>query len=300
MPQNKKTTETPSSQNVLKGKPAWLRRTLPQGERFHHVGEILQEHKLNTVCTSAVCPNKWECFGRGTATFLILGNVCTRGCSFCAVTCGTPLAVDPDEPVRLARAVNKLSLRHVVVTSVTRDDLSDGGAGHFRAVIDALRSAAPGVTVEVLTPDFGGKVAPLKRVLGGKPEIFAHNVEMVPRLYPVMRPPTASYRRSLEVLRRAKNTAGGARVKSGLMVGLGEDDQEVFEVMRDLAGCGVEILTVGQYLQPKKSCARVAKFVAPKTFKYYYDTALKLGIKFVCAGPFVRSSYRAEEALIQR
>jgi len=281
----------------VRAKPIWLKRSLPADDRFYRVGGILKEHKLNTVCTSAACPNKWECFGRGTATFLIMGNICTRGCGFCAVTHGTPMQLDPGEPERLTRAVKQLSLRHVVITSVTRDDLPDGGAQHFKRTIDAVRKAAPKVTIEILTPDFQGKAAPLKQVLSAGPDVFAHNIEMVPRLYPLIRPKISSYQRSLDVLRRAKKMAAGVLIKSGIMVGLGEDDGEVIEVMKDLADCGVEILTIGQYLQPKKNCVQAVKFVAPNTFKYYYDTARQLGIRFVYAGPFVRSSYRADEVL---
>jgi lipoic acid synthetase len=283
---------------ALQPKPSWLKRALPANNLFYHVGEILKEHRLNTVCASAVCPNRWECYGRGTATFLIMGNICTRACRFCAVTQGTPLPLDPDEPKRLALAVKKLSLRHVVITSVTRDDLPDGGSRHFRKTIDAVRTLAPSVTIEVLTPDFLGKEGPLKTVLGGKPDVFAHNVEMAPRLYPLLRKKLSSYERSLDVLRAAAKIEKNVRLKSGLMVGLGETDCEVCGVLRDLAGCGVNIITIGQYLQPKKNSAAVAKFVASKTFKYYYDTAKELGIAVVYAAPFVRSSYRAEEALI--
>lgn len=223
-----------------------------------------------------------------------MGNICTRDCGFCGVEKGKPERIDVKEPSRVAGIIKKMALKHAVITSVTRDDIVDGGAAHFVKTINALRRVSPGTTVEVLTPDFSGEIRSVKKILDARPDIFAHNVEMAPGLYPKIR--TGSfYERSLDVLKAAKSCGKGCLIKSGLMVGLGETDREVMEVISDLLRCGVDIITIGQYLQPKNSCVKVAKFVAPNKFKYYYLAAKKLGCKFVYSGPYVRSSYRAEE-----
>jgi lipoic acid synthetase len=255
------------------------------------VGSLLSELHLNTVCREAGCPNRNECFGKGTATFLILGRTCSRNCRFCDITHGTPVPVEADEPARVAEAAKRLALRFVVVTSVTRDDLPDGGAAHFAATIGELK--AVGVEgVEVLTPDFQGNAEALGVVLAEKPDVFNHNVETVPRLYSVARP-QANYRRSLEVLKNASRR--GAITKSGIMVGLGELPHEVVQVLHDLLWSGVSILTIGQYLSPSREHLPVVEFVSPARFDLYREVALDLGFKAVASGPFVRSSYAAWE-----
>ncbi len=256
------------------------------------VRELLRELGLHTVCQSAHCPNACECFARGTATFLILGSVCSRSCAFCAVTRGLPAPPDPDEPRRVAEAAARLGLSHVVVTSVTRDDLPDGGSGHFAATIAAIRAACT-AAVEVLTPDFQGSEPCIRRVLEARPDVFNHNVETVPRLYPRVRP-QAAYERSIEVLRLAAEAGEGAATKSGLMVGLGESHDEVLAVMRDLRDAGCQALTVGQYLRPSPEHLPVERFVPPEEFDTYQHEAEALGFAAVAAGPFVRSSYHAD------
>jgi len=275
--------------------PPWLRKRLPPEGELRRVRELLRELRLNTVCQSAQCPNLCECFAEGTATFMVLGRVCTRACGFCAVERGAPAPPDPGEPQRVAQAAAELGLRHVVVTSVTRDDLGDGGAGHFAATIRAIRSACE-ATVEVLIPDFRGSAAALDCVLEAGPDVLNHNVETVPRLYPVVRP-QARYERSLELLGRAAARAHGMLVKSGLMVGLGERLGEVAAVMRDLRGAGCQALTVGQYLRPSAAHLPVERFVTPEEFDALRAEAKALGFERVAAGPFVRSSYRAEALL---
>jgi len=256
------------------------------------VRELLRELGLHTVCQSAHCPNACECFARGTATFLILGSVCSRSCGFCAVTRGVPALPDPDEPRRVAEAAARLGLSHVVVTSVTRDDLPDGGSGHFAATIAAIRAVCA-AAVEVLTPDFQGSEACIRRVLEARPDVFNHNVETVPRLYPRVRP-QAIYARSLGVLRLAAEAGEGVVTKSGLMVGLGESHDEALAVMRDLRGSGCKALTVGQYLRPSPGHLPVERFVPPEEFDAYRSEAEALGFAAVAAGPFVRSSYYAD------
>jgi lipoic acid synthetase len=298
------------------GKPAWLRVRLPAPAPFRATAGLLDELELHTVCHEARCPNRGECFASGTATFLILGDACTRGCGFCAIgrAPARPAAPDDDEPRRVAAAVARLGLRHVVVTSVTRDDLADGGAGHFAVTIAAMREALPAATVEVLVPDFGGRAAALRTVLAAAPDVLAHNLETVPRLYGEARS-GASYQRSLALLRRA---AGGGRpahggrlagaesqtgesaerptlVKTGLMLGLGETAGEVAAVLADCAVAGADLVTVGQYLSPA-GCLPVARYVPPDEFEALVPLGARLGLRVV-AGPFVRSSYRAGEAL---
>lgn len=274
--------------------PQWLRKRLPAPAKTRPVLDLLEELGLNTVCQQAHCPNVGECFARGTATFMILGKVCTRDCAFCAVEGGTPLPPDPDEPEHVAEAAASLALRHVVVTSVTRDDLPDGGSGHFGATIRAIHARTE-ATVEVLTPDFGGRPADVDRVLDAGPEVFNHNVETVPRLYGAVRP-GADYARSLAVLARA---AGRARqgipvTKSGLMLGLGETEAETRGVLRDLRKAGCRVVTLGQYLAPSAGHHPVAEFVTPERFEQLGELARRMGFEAVASGPFVRSSYGAE------
>jgi lipoyl synthase len=275
-------------------KPAWLKKRLPRAAPLRSMEGLLRGQGLRTVCENARCPNKGECFERGTATFLILGDVCTRDCRFCAVSSGRPGPLDPAETEEVAAAAAALGLRHVVVTSVTRDDLPDGGSGHFAATIRALRHRLPGeATVEVLVPDFLGSRAALDTVLTEAPDVFNHNVETVPRLYPQVRP-QADYRRSLDVLGHAAHA--GVVVKSGAMVGLGESAEEVRQVMRDLQAVGVRMLTLGQYLRPSPRHLPVVEYVSPDAFAEYRAAGEQLGL-VVEAAPFVRSSYRAEESL---
>jgi lipoic acid synthetase len=267
---------------------------MPARERLAPVLEMLRDLGLHTVCQSAHCPNIGECFARGTATFMILGGVCTRSCRFCAVEGGRPAAPDPDEPARVAEATRRLGLRHVVVTSVTRDDLPDGGAGHWAATIRALRAAGgEGLTVEVLTPDFGGDRAALAAVAEAGPAIFNHNVETVPRLYAEVRP-EAVYGRSLAVLRGVSEGWGGIVVKSGLMLGMGERDDELRGVLVDLRAAGCSALTLGQYLSPSARHYPVARFVGPEEFERWGEEARAMGFRAVASGPMVRSSFQAD------
>ncbi len=274
--------------------PAWLRRPIARAGAVATVDEVLGELRLNTVCSSAKCPNRGECFSEGTATFLIMGGVCTRNCRFCAVESSPPAPLDPDEPRRVAEAAERLGLRHVVVTTVTRDDLPDGGAAHFVAVIEAVRGAVPDAAVEVLTSDFGGRAASVDTVAAARPDVFNHNVETVPRLYREVRP-EADYERSLWVLERVRMTQPDLPTKSGLMLGLGERRDEVVEVMRDLRARDVSMLTLGQYLRPSKQHLPVAEFVEPAEFASLAREAYALGFSAVASAPFVRSSYHAGE-----
>lgn len=275
--------------------PSWLwRRASVEAERAaRRMEHLLDDLHLRTVCQEARCPNLAECFGRGTATFMILGQVCTRGCRFCAVEHGNPQLLDPYESQRVAEAAARLSLDHVVVTSVTRDDLSDGGAGQFAATIEALRRRLPRATVEVLIPDFGGSCAALERVLAAEPDVLNHNLETVPRLYPRVRP-GANYGRSLGVLAYARTRSKRVKTKSGLMLGLGERVTEVLQVLQDLRRAGCDMLTLGQYLQPTDRQLPVARHVPPDEFDSYQDRAEEMGFRSVAAGPMVRSSYHAE------
>lgn len=274
-------------------KPQWLKK------QFDPVAEakmtaLMRSLSLHTVCEDANCPNRSECFKSRTATFLILGDVCTRGCRYCAVAKGAPQMLDPEEPLHVAEAAEKLELKHIVVTSVTRDDLPDGGADHFAQTILALRARLPKSTIEVLIPDFQGRAEALDLVIQAKPDIINHNVETVPSLYPVVRP-QADYARSLELLRRVKEA--GLYSKTGFMVGLGESRQDVLSLMDDLVATGCDMLTIGQYLQPSKNHLPVVEFITPAQFDEYKEIALAKGIRFVASGPFVRSSYHAAEAM---
>lgn len=273
-------------------KPAWLKKPLPKAPALRQMEALLRERRLHTVCESAKCPNKGECFERGTATFLILGGVCTRDCRFCSVPGGRPGSLDPDEPAHVADAAWRMGLRHVVITSVTRDDLPDGGARHFAATIKAVRDRLPEASVEVLVPDFLGDAAALDVVLTEAPEVFNHNLETVPRLYPTVRP-QADYGRSLEVLRYAAGR-GGSVTKTGIMVGLGESNGEVSALLDDARGVGVSLVTIGQYLRPTREHLPVVEYVTPEVFEGYRSYGEARGLR-VEAAPFVRSSYRADE-----
>ena len=288
---------TGSNDIVSKRLPPWLCRPLAQPGRAIAVADMLDELSLHTVCQSAKCPNRGECFSAGTATFLIMGDACTRGCRFCAVKTERPLPLDADEPRRVGEAAAKLGLRHVVITTVTRDDLPDGGAAHFVEVIDAVRGAVPGVAVEVLTSDFGGRSCDIDTVAAATPDVFNHNVETVPRLYPEVRP-GADYARSLSVLARVRETQPAVPTKSGLMLGLGETPDEVVAVMADLLEHGVSMLTLGQYLRPSPAHLPVAEFVEPATFADLSRTAYRMGFSAVASAPFVRSSYHAGELAV--
>lgn len=273
--------------------PSWLKRNLPRGNENFFTQELLRELRLETVCENARCPNRPECYARRTATFMILGNVCTRPCGFCSVHKGTPDELEGDEPERVAEAASRLGLRHVVITSVTRDDLPDGGADHFARCVVAVRRRT-GAAVEVLTPDFLGDTAAIDRVLGAKPEVYNHNMETVPRLYRKARG-RADYRRSLDLLAHVKRCSPGTVTKSGLMLGLGETTDELLEVLADLRAVQCDTLTLGQYLAPTLKHIPVARFVPPEEFDELAELARKLGFRKVVAGPFVRSSYHADE-----
>jgi len=274
--------------------PAWARKPGLLSAGTHGVLRALRAEALSTVCEEARCPNLGECFSRGTAAFLILGDRCTRRCGYCSVATGSPAPPDPDEPRRVAGAAARLGLSYVVVTSVTRDDLADGGAAHYAAVVLALTRRVAGVEVEVLVPDFGGDAASADVVLAAAPAVFNHNLETVGRLFPRLRP-GGSYRRSLALLRAAKLRRPGRITKSGLMVGLGETDEEIEEALRDLHQAGVDIVTIGQYLRPRRTNVPVARYVAPETFALFEKTALEIGIPTVHSGVFVRSSFGAAE-----
>ncbi len=272
--------------------PTWLAKPVLANSRSRKVAGVLRQLQLNTVCQSARCPNKGECFARGTATFMILGNVCTRGCLFCAVEGGTPSPVDFHEPSRIAQGVRSLGLRYVVITSVTRDDLSDGGASHFAKTIRTLKAISPSPRVEVLTPDFKGDPTALTTVLMASPDVFNHNIETVPRLYAHLRP-RADYRRSLKTLEKAKRLNHNVVTKSGIMVGLGERHSELQAVMRDLRQAGCDVLTIGQYLRPSTQHHPIRQFITPETFTQYRHIAQDLGFLHVDASPFARSSFHA-------
>ena len=276
--------------------PDWIRARSPLAAGTEGVRAILNRYGLNTVCQSAACPNLGQCYSEGTATFMILGRQCTRNCRFCAVHPGEPEPVDPTEPERLAAAVRDLGLRHTVVTSVTRDDLPDGGAGHFAATITALRAVCPGTTVEVLTPDFRGARDAVATVTAAGPDVYNHNVETVPRLYPTVRP-QAEYPRSLAVLRAVKELDPGLKTKSGLMVGLGEEEDEIVAVLMDLRAVSCNMVTIGQYLRPSREHLPVVEFVPPERFTALAARARALGFDHVAAGPLVRSSFHAAEGV---
>jgi lipoyl synthase len=278
--------------------PEWLRLKLPTQNTFAQTRNLLSDLRLHTVCESAKCPNHWECWSKGTATFMIAGDRCTRACGFCAVTTAKPLALEDDEPARVAEATRRMRLKHVVITAVARDDLADGGAEHFRQTIEAVRAQNPGIVIEVLVPDFLGRDACIDTVLSAEPHIYNHNLETVRRLTPAVRS-RATYDRSLQVLRRVKEKRGDSTyTKSGLMLGLGETEEELFTAMADLREARCDLLTLGQYLQPTLKHLPVVEFVAPERFKTYGDHARQLGFVHVASGPMVRSSYHADEVRI--
>jgi lipoic acid synthetase len=276
--------------------PEWLKKRAPDPAVLARMKRLVDGLELHTVCESANCPNQGECFAQGTATFMILGDICTRNCTFCAVESGRPLAVDTSEPAHLVEAVKRLGIRHVVITSVTRDDLDDGGAAQFVRCIEAIRACDPSITIEVLIPDFQGSLPILKLVLDSSPTILNHNVETVPRLYPEVRP-QARYERSIDLLWRAKTEAPGIITKSGLMVGLGETLPEVIEVMEDLREIECDFLTIGQYLRPSAKHHQVVRFVPPPEFDEYKSLGKRMGFRAVASAPFVRSSFHAAEML---
>ena len=279
--------------NPIQRKPAWIRVKAPNHPVYHETRELMRANRLTTVCEEAACPNVGECWSQRHATMMIMGDTCTRACSFCNVRTGMPDALDADEPNRVADAVAKLGLRHVVITSVDRDDLRDGGAGHFAAVINAIRQAAPGTTIEVLTPDFLRKDGAMEIVVQARPDVFNHNLETVPLLYPSIRP-GARYYQSLRLLDQVKQIDPTIFTKSGLMVGLGEAKQEILQVMDDLRVAEVDFLTIGQYLQPTVKHAAVAEFVTPEAFEEYASLARARGFLLVSATPLTRSSYHAD------
>lgn len=272
-------------------KPNWLRVKLPTGENYRHVRSLVDEHKLHTICESGNCPNMGECWGAGTATFMILGNICTRSCGFCAVATGRPLPVDWDEPQRVAEAIHLMKVKHAVITSVDRDELKDGGSIIWYNTIKAVRTLNPDTTLETLIPDFQGKWDNLQRIIDAAPEVVSHNVETVPRLTRQVRI-QAKFDRSLEVLRRLKED--GMRTKSGIMLGLGETREEVLETLQMLADAGCDVVTLGQYLQPTQKHLPVVRFVPPAEFAEYREAGYQMGIDFVESGPLVRSSYHSE------
>lgn len=275
-------------------KPNWLRVKLPIGENYKAVRGLVDEHKLHTICESGNCPNMGECWGAGTATFMILGNICTRSCGFCAVKTGRPTEVDWDEPARVAESIRLMRVKHCVITSVDRDELLNGGSKVWAATIRAVREQAPGTTMETLIPDFKGNTDSLDDIANEAPEVVSHNMETIKRLHPTVRP-QAKYERSLFVINYLKQR--GMRTKSGVMVGLGETKEEMFTLMDDLAASGCDVLTIGQYLQPTKQHLPIVEFVHPDVFAMYKEEGLKRGLKYVESGPLVRSSYHAERHL---
>jgi lipoic acid synthetase len=288
------TADFPSDPPVTQQpKPRWLRRRLPSGPEYERIRSLIKEQCLATVCQEAMCPNQFECFGQGTATFMILGDRCSHSCRFCAVGHGPQGPPDPEEPRRVAEAVRSMGLSYCVLTSVTRDDLIDGGAGHFAATIRAIRTENPQILIEVLIPDFQGDSQALATVLAAQPEVLNHNLETVERLYPIVRP-EANYRRSLELLKRSKAIAPGRVTKCGIMVGLGETEEELTGLFTDLRQTGCDILTIGQYLQPSRRHLEVVDFIPPDAFTAMQHQALNLGFGAVAAAPFVRSSYQAD------
>ena len=300
--------ESQATSNERRKLPPWLCRPLPTGESFNRTKRILNSLGLNTICTNANCPNRGECWQRGTATALILGNVCTRNCGFCSVATGTPAPPDPTEPIRLAEMVKRLQLKYLVITSVNRDDLSDGGANHFRNCINEVRQQCPHIKFEILTPDFRNcQIQALKILQTVLPFVFAHNIETVPSLYPIART-GGDYQRSLNLLKMVKEIYNGSktqkkdssasdniRTKSSIMLGLGETDAQVEQVLKDLREVGCDRITIGQYLKPSKNSLEVAEYVTPAKFEFWKKKAMELGFSWVISAPFARSSYFAEQ-----
>jgi lipoic acid synthetase len=278
----------------IKQKPSWLKKKLPKGGDYQRVRNLLSNSGLHTVCQEANCPNMFECFSKNTSTFMILGSICTRNCRFCNVSFAPALPLDPDEPMRVAKAALDLNLKYVVVTSVTRDDLEDGGASHFADTIKAIKTTLPDdPKVEVLIPDFQGNIEALKKVVCANPDVLNHNIETVPSLYSIARP-EANYQQSLDLFKNAKAINASMPVKSGIMVGLGETIKELEQTMKDLFHYGCEIITLGQYLQPTKAHLKVQKYYSPDEFEQLEKKARQIGFKKIAAGPFVRSSYNAQ------
>jgi lipoic acid synthetase len=275
-------------------KPTWLRKRLPKEADYENVRALLKKSRLHTVCQEANCPNLWECFSRKTATFLIMGDRCTRNCRFCAVAHGQPGLPDPSEPIRVAEVVETLQLSYVVITSVTRDDLADGGAEFFARSVYEIKKRIANILVEVLVPDFQGDIEAVSTIVEVSPDVVSHNLETVPRLYAAVRP-EAKYRRSLDFLRHVKSCDPTIYTKSGLMLGLGESDEEILETLQDLRNTGCSLLTLGQYLQPTPQHLTVQRFVSPEKFDKWREIALEMGFAEAASGPFVRSSYQARE-----
>jgi lipoic acid synthetase len=280
------------SEKSIQKKPKWLRVKLPTGKNYKHVRKLVSDNKLHTICESGNCPNMGECWGEGTATFMILGNICTRSCGFCAVATGRPLPVDWDEPEKVAESVRLMEVKHCVITSVDRDELPDGGSLIWVETVKAVRRKSPGTTMETLIPDFKGIEEQVQRIIDVAPEIVSHNIETVRRLTKEVRI-QAKYDRSLDVLKQLKE--GGMRTKSGIMLGLGETEEEVIQTMDDLRSVGVDIMTIGQYLQPTTKHLPVKEFITPEQFEKYKQIGLAKGFRFVESSPLVRSSYRAEK-----
>ncbi len=293
MAENKETVV--EDKNLMKRKPKWLRVKLPTGENYKKVRGLVSKHSLNTICESGNCPNMGECWGEGTATFMILGNICTRSCGFCAVATGKPLAVDWSEPEKVARSVKLMGVKHAVITSVDRDDLKDGGSIIWADTVKAIRRVSPQTTLETLIPDFRGNKEHIQRIIDVAPDVVSHNMETVERLSRQVRI-QARYERSLEVLDTLKK-GGLRRTKTGIMLGLGETEEEVIQSMKDLVSVNVDILTLGQYLQPTPKHLSVKEFVTPEQFAKYKEIGLELGFKYIESGPLVRSSYKAEKHL---
>jgi lipoyl synthase len=275
-------------------KPSWIKVRLPSNPVFFSTKALISDLRLHTVCESAQCPNRWECWSQGTATFMIAGDRCTRACGFCAVTTAKPFALEDDEPQRVAEAVTRMKLKHVVITAVARDDLKDGGANHFAHVIAAIQKMDSSIIIEVLVPDFHADKSCIRTVLDARPDIYNHNMETVERLTPAVRS-RAKYRTSLQVLRRAKELSPKVVTKSGIMLGLGETEPEIFQTMDDLREVDCQVLTMGQYLRPTPSHLPVVEFVTPQQFELYGEIARKKGFEHVASGPLVRSSYHAAD-----
>lgn len=281
-------------------KPSWLKVRAPSGERYLEIKNLLKSLNLATVCQEAQCPNMGECWGGGTATFMLMGEVCTRGCRFCAVKTGNPKGkIDNDEPEKVGQAIAKMGLDYVVITSVNRDDLPDQGSSHFSRTISVIKKNDPKLIVEVLTPDFRGNRDLVQKLVEAKPDVFAHNIETVERLTPKVRDPRAKYQQSLDVLRWVKEIDSSRFTKSSIMLGLGETDEEVLQSLKDLRSIGCDVVTFGQYLQPYKRLLKVNEYITPEKFSFWQKTAEEMGFLYVASGPLVRSSYRAGEYFIK-
>jgi len=281
-------------------KPVWLRVRAPAGENYTKVKQSLRSLNLHTVCEEARCPNISECWGTGTATIMIMGDICTRGCRFCAVNSGKPVLLDAGEPERVAKAIKEWKLRYVVITSVCRDDLEDGGAEHIAKTIKAIKLLCPTIVVESLIPDFRGDDSSIKKIVESEPQVISHNIETVPRLTPKVRDARASYEQSLLVLKKIKDINSLIYTKSSIMLGLGESEEEVIQTIKDLRSVGVSILTIGQYLQPTPKHLSLIEFIAPEKFNWFREIAERMGFVYVASGPLVRSSYRAGEFFLEK